>query len=290
MVSHQNSPGPNDPLWNLLHNEQRLINSDYLKPQGEADDFAPFTSIAIDGLPEKLSDLGESIARSHDLSVTAALDLQIPVAGSGSGSFNRRVIVLERCAFKQIEQEDTDLQFGYAVRLCVTVDRLEATAKISLPFLAASAQLGTVEAQWTLQVVGLAGPLLTHILPPTELNVETFVLAKQSMGEIVDAINSEDTIFLPRLIAKLRKPDPKSTALKQSVGHAFALSCIDHGRSLNEAYRRLGPTDQPTHDAIGEVYKNFAGLIDLDSNPDNNARQRAREICGRVKSDIPWLG
>src|SRR5215510_2074945 len=65
------------------------------------DDDKPPTS----GLPQTLDDLTESVSRSFDLSVTAALSLSIPVVGSVSGGMSRRVIVLERVAYKPLTNE-----------------------------------------------------------------------------------------------------------------------------------------------------------------------------------------
>ena len=148
----------------LAEVEFRLSSPTNFTPFGDSDRFAPFVESREHGIPTTLGELGESLARSYDLTVTAASEAQIPVAGSVGGAFNRRVIVLERCAFKRIDLEDREQQFGWAIRLCVTVSRWEATTKISLPFLAASAQLGTIEAQWTFQVVGLAGKLLDEMM------------------------------------------------------------------------------------------------------------------------------
>ncbi len=122
-----------------------------------------------------MDDLSTQVLRVYDLSVTAAGQLNIPVVGSISGGTSRRVIVLERTAYKEIEKENTKYQYGYAIRLAITVNKLTAETKLTLPFLTASAELGQIEAKWILQVVGLAGPKIdSAILPPKELNLETF--------------------------------------------------------------------------------------------------------------------
>jgi hypothetical protein len=277
-------------LTRLISDEHRLMDALNFTPFGGETSYSPFLDSETTEMPKTLEDLTESISRSYDLSVTSALESQVPVAGSGNGSFNRRVIVLERCGFKRIPGPEKEAQFGYAIRLCVTVNNWQSTIKVSLPFLAASAQLGTIEAQWTLDVRGLVGPLLTQLPPPTDLNVETFVLAKQSMEKIASAINSPETKFRPLLIAEIRNPDPQSSTLRQSVGRAFALSSLDHGRSLEDTLKKLGPCDQATFDAIVDVYKNLAGLVSQTDTPSNDVRQKARELCGRIRADIPWLG
>src|SRR3974390_1662747 len=152
----------------------------------DTDTFRPM-SVALKGplfdntIPTSIGDLPESDCRCYDLSVTAALQLNIPVIGSVSGGFGRRVVVSERCALKRITQDGIERDYGYAIRMCVTVDRWNADFKVNIPFLAASAQLGVIEASWLFQVVGLTGPKIDLNLPPTNLDVETFVIAKQSL-------------------------------------------------------------------------------------------------------------
>ncbi len=228
--------------------------------------------------------------RAYDLTVSAASELQIPVAGSASGGFNRRVIVLERAAFSRTVSGDIERQYGYAIRLCVTVNRWQADTKVSLPFLAASAQLGTIEAQWILQVIGLNGKEIdASILPPTELNVDTFVIAKQSLEKIISALNDPSTRFLARLIAEIHPPDAEQMELRASVARAYALSSIERGRSLTEAKNHLGSDDGTVQDALATVYEKFGGLANPADTPSPEVRRKAAQISGRLKTDIPWF-
>jgi len=205
MAGRKDSHSARDIASQIALEEHWLEQSANFQPVG-SESLEPFMSErAI-----KLSDLQEQLNRSYDLTVSAALDLQIPVAGSGSGGFNRRVIVLERAAFNKVEpndEKDSEKHYGYAIRLCVTVNRWQANSKVSLPFLAASAQLGTIDAQWSLQVIGLKGKAIDHaILPPTELSVETFFLAKQSLEKLVQAINDSSTISVLNSSPKFAHP------------------------------------------------------------------------------------
>jgi hypothetical protein len=268
--------------------EHRLVQSDGFRPAGSTDELTPF--LADDSIPSKLDDLDETNNRAYDLTVSAAAALQIPVAGSASGGFNRRVIVLERAAFHKIVSSDVERQYGYAIRLCVTVNRWQADTKVSLPFLAASAQLGTIEAQWILQVIGLSGKEIdAAILPPTELNVDTFVIAKQSLEKIISALRDPSTKFQARLIAEIYPPDVEERELRASVARAYALSSIERGRSLSEAKNHLGSDDSIVQDALATVYEKFGGLASPGDTPSSEVRRKAAQISGRLKTDIPWL-
>jgi hypothetical protein len=72
------------------------------------------------------------------------------------------------------------------------------------------------------------------------------------------------------------------------MGIAFALSCLDQGRSLEEARHRLGSADFSLQDALSKVYEGFAGLKSAIEKPDDQIRQKAGELCGKIRADVPW--
>ncbi len=245
--------------------------------------FLPLSS----GIPATIDELGMLHSRSYDLSVTAAGELNIPTVGSFSGGYNRRIVVLEKVAYKRVQSGDEEHQYGYAVRLCVTVNKWDAGAKISLPFLAASAQLGEINAQWTLQVMGLAGLKVDEaMIPPTELNVETFVIAKQSMEKIIAAVRDPQTTFAAELIARVTPVDKKLRELKLAAAAAFGLTCVERGRCLAEARTRLDTLDSETNDAVTGVYEQLLGSPNSGDKPGEDARRKAREILGRIRADV----
>lgn len=241
-----------------------------------------------------LGDLSEAVSRYYELTVSAAAELQIPVVGSTSGGMSRKIIVLERAAFKKeppSNPTDTEKHYGYAIRLCITVSRWQTNTKISLPYLAASAQLGNIEAQWILQVIGLAGkPISEAILPPTDLNVDTFVMAKQSLEKLINAINDSNTTFDAKLIAEIHPANYEQRKLRQSIATAYALTCLERGRNLSDALERLSSPDSDVQDSIREVYESVAGLTDVSQKPSGEVRHKAGEICGRIRADVPLFG
>lgn len=263
--------------------------SDQIRPLGDDEVLAPFFEDRGDAMPKALDELDVAETRYHNLSISAAVELQIPVIGSGSGGFSRRVIVAERAAFRSIHTASTERQYGYAVRLCVTVNRWQADGKIGLPFLAASAQLGQLQAEWTLQVIGISGKSIDEaILPPSELNVETFVLARQSLEKIIAAVHAADTKFQPRLIAEIHSPDTKGNELRAAIATSYALSCLERGSTLENARQRLGIENLPMQAVLDNVYETFAGVTGPDQRPVEAVRRKAAEICGRLKTDIQW--
>ncbi len=158
------------------------------------------------GLPQTLDDLPETNSGVYDFSYSEAVSARIPVVGSIGSERERRVITLEWCAFKRFDEGNTELQVGYAIRLAVTIARKTRDFKLSLPFIAASAELKLVEAQWQMQVLGLAGPEIDKaITPPRELNVERYVEAQQSIKALVEAARDPSTTFHPITIRRVTR-------------------------------------------------------------------------------------
>jgi hypothetical protein len=226
--------------------------------------------------------------QSYDLNITSAISLGIPVIGSGGGTFNRRVVVLEQSAFREALKDGAIVHYGYAVRFCVTVSKWDVNLKPSLPFLAASAELGSISAHWTLQVLGLSGPKINEaLLPPTELNVEKFVLAKQSLEKIIVAIQDPRTEFHAEVVGKIDPAEQRVNAQRAAAVETYALSCIERGRSLYEAVRRSGSNgaDLGRVEIIRDTYRG-RGIEDENVSPSDDARRSAREILGGIRADI----
>jgi hypothetical protein len=235
------------------------------------------------GIPTTLDELPVALTRSFDLSVTAALSLNIPVIGSISGGFSRRVVVSERVAYKALASTDGSVyHFGYALRLCVTVSRLDSSMKLSLPFIAASAEVGNVAAAWMLQVLGLTGPRIDAVtLPPRELNVETFVLAKQSLEALMAGVRDPTTRLSAQIVAVDTTEDARDRALQLAASETYALSRIERRSTLADAIARLDADDLMMLDAVVDVYTIFVGP-DPTMKPSEAAAAKASALLGRV--------
>ena len=238
-------------------------------------------AFAIDpgDIPQNLSELTYTDASSYELSVSAAAELSIPVIGGVSGGFNRRVVVYEHAQYKPIidSADETELRYGLAIRFCVTVNKLDTSLNVSVPFLAAKAQLGQIEARWIMQVRGLAGqPLTSLILPPQDLDVETFVLAKQSMAALIGAIYDPETSFTPGIvIARIKKTEMSD--LEEATLQTFALTQIAQRRSQSRALRARQFTDAEKS-IIAGVYGHFD--IPTETRPTEDQESRAEQLLG----------
>lgn len=237
-------------------------------------------------IPQTIAELGELTSFTYDLSAKRAFDLGIPVAGTASLGTERRVVVFEWTRFKAVSGTDgKTYNYGFALRFCLTVNKWDANAKLSLPFVSAQAQLGQVEARWVMQVRGLAGTRIDAVIvPPQELNVETFVIAKQSLEAAIQAVRDPSTTFVPGIVISV--VDPASTDQEYWLAsvRAFALTCIVRGRPRSEATTRLGTMDATATDVINDTYE-YLGVGAV-ARPSDELRRRARQILREINADV----
>jgi hypothetical protein len=237
-------------------------------------------------IPKTRAELGELISFSWDMTVRRALELNIPVAGSVSGGYDRRVVIWEWTQYKTLEGNgEAECRYGYVIRFCVTVSKWDAQAKVSLPFLSAQAELGNIQASWMMQVRGVTGPKLnSQILPPQELKVETFVIARQSIEAVIKAVDDPTTLFVPGiLVARIDPALPESLYWTAAV-QAFAVDCVRRGRSRVEAQTRLGSADPADVDVLTEIYGYF-GITDPKQAPGSGPREAAERILRGIRVD-----
>ena len=235
-------------------------------------------------LPKKLDELSRARTYTYDLSVHAAGKLGIPILGSASGDYSRRVVVLERSAFKTIDYADITWRYGYAIRLALTVTKRKGDLKVNLPWLAASAELGQIEATWILEVVGLSGRVIDQAtITPTQLNVETFVIAKQSLERLIDAVRHKDTVFTAEVVGVDRPVDVVEREYLVGAARSYALSRIEKGRTLKQALHDIGSERELVTDAIADAYKEYAEITTRGRKPSGVVRAKAKDLLGKLK-------
>jgi len=235
-------------------------------------------------IPQSRRELGELISYSYDLSVKKAAALNIPVVGTVSGGLNRRVIVLEWTRFKSLfDDARIEYRYGYVIRFCLTVNKWDMQSQLRLPFLTAQAEIGNIQASWLMQIRGLTGPKIdAAVLPPQELKVETFVIAKQSLEKIITAANDADTIFIPGILLSKINPSTPENEYWLSAVRAFALFYIRSGKSRSFVIAKLGNNDPGVVDEIEEVYINL-GIEDPIQIPSANIREKAKSILHGIR-------
>ena len=237
-------------------------------------------------IPQTIGELGELLSYTYDLTVRRAGELNIPVVGSISGGFDRRVIIFEWTRYKTLtDVKGVQYRYGYVIRFCLTISKWDAKGKLSLPFLSAQAELGNIEASWLMQVRGLTGPKIDAVvLPPQDLKVETFIIAKQSLEAVIKAVVDPSTKFVPGMLLSTIDPTSDEVRYKLSAVRAFAVYSVSRGRTGNAAQAKIPSTDPAISDTITEVY-NYFGLNDPTASPSNQMRESAARILNGIKAD-----
>lgn len=238
-------------------------------------------------IPQTMEELGELLSFTYDMTVTQALQLNIPVVGSVSGGNNRRVVIFEWTRYKSLfGTNGIECRYGYVIRFCLTINKWDAEGKLNLPFLTAQAELGNIQASWMMHVRGLTGSKLDAvILPPQDLKVETFIIAKQSLEAAIKAIADPTTRFVPGIVVGKVDPNSKESLYKISAVRAFALSSLRRGRTGADTQGRLGSTDTASIDAINEAYT-YCGVSNMSERPSNAARETAGRLLGGISADV----
>ena len=274
--------------------DRREISANEATNRAELGNFRPLGAgtkyvLGNEEMPEQLNELPISESRSYSLTFQTAADLGFPIVGSVKGGYTRRVLVLERVAYKSITKTDeddrtTEYQVGYAIRVCVTVSKWDADLKLTLPFVVAKASISEVEAQWLFQVIGLNGKVIDGaILPPQELDIETLVYAKQSLDKIIAAIHDPTTTFIPQVIAVKEPMEDVEAEYYRAAGLVIGLDKLRDGATGKDTKARFAGWPEPTQDAIGQVYINIVGneIDPPDTLQQKTAEQYVRKLDAR---------
>ncbi|PWQ94730.1 hypothetical protein [Leucothrix arctica] len=98
---------------------------------------------------------------------------------------------------KRFSIESTDkhnVEIGVAVRLSVATSNLDTNIDLTLPNLAASAQLKDTDTRVGISVTGFTGPLGQYLPAPTKLNVESCIEYMNAFREIQKIVFGEESM------------------------------------------------------------------------------------------------
>src|SRR3954452_3323907 len=105
--------------------------------------------------------------------------------GSVSVSGHSRTLLAEYSNTATVEQDGQSARYGVAARLVVGATSVEGKTAVSIPVLAAEAQLGHTQASVNLSVNGYVGGELAELLPTdiSTLNVDTYSALTTAMSK-----------------------------------------------------------------------------------------------------------
>jgi hypothetical protein len=201
---------------------------------------------------------------------------------SGSGGGRRLVVVEDFYRGKYCTAPSGErLLYGAAVRLRVGISEIKAEMKLTLPFIAASAEVGSARAFYHLSVKGYTGPNIAELIPePGDFNVETYVGLMDKITKIQKLLTSDTANIKPVRLA-IDVPDTDAAfVLRSSVGTTWALSQIADGKNLNDALQAYDWSDEASA-AITATYRKLD--IADGSQPHGDATRAAQAMLGRLR-------
>jgi hypothetical protein len=178
--------------------------------------------------------------------------------GGVEGDFQSRVLVAEWSRSKTVKQAALEVRFGVTARLVVNVRSIDAEANLSLPFVAAEAQMNRAEAHANMTIEGYVGRKAGSLFPAfSTFDVESYVKLMEAMTSAKDVIGRDEANIRPvRLWCWGETTAPAGAdATIAAVATAWALTRIARGNSLAETldgYVESG--DAIARTAIERVY------------------------------------
>jgi len=231
-------------------------------------------------IPQKLEDLDTEDSFTSVLSVDAAAALKIPF-GTGEANVSRKIFVQDYLRYKDLQDNEKKVRWGVGIRWIVNIKQTDVKADISsLPFVAASAQFGYVQAEARFQVLGLSSKEITTLTPaPSPLNTESFAKFDLALNEIKKRMWDENTIVKPKLIAILGETLPRmESKYEESLAITWALSRIKDGDSLQMALIKIKGESPLFADVVTGVYIDVVKSSEERNNPDADAQKRAERL------------
>ena len=112
---------------------------------------------------------------------------------SGKGNFEKFGVVQEAKRYRTDKLKNgREVEFGTAVRLAAILEAQDFEAALTIPNIAAKAQLSNARARISLSVVGYTGSLGKFLPAPDDLNVENLSIYLEAFKSIQAEVFSEN--------------------------------------------------------------------------------------------------
>lgn len=220
-------------------------------------------------------DLENWQVRDDQLSYNAAVKMNLPIADV-SGEFSRRVILRDTCRYTEVRSGTTVTTWGVAVRLTVTVWAAKLEGQLTLPMVAAQAQLGMVKASADLRVLGFRSNAVGKLLPRFQtLDVGSYSEYTKASDEVSSFISEHPEDVVP-VILKTFEPPAEGSGLLEAVGAARALRFLARRRSMRQAVEDLNAWPELA-EAVKATYGEMSPESGLDDKPSSGAADRAAQ-------------
>jgi hypothetical protein len=218
----------------------------------------------------------------YQLDRRAALDLGFTV-GSVTATANTRLLVMDTVRAETIQVGPRTQRWGCGYRLQIEISDIATTGRLTLPWIAASVELGQTEASISLHVKGYPKNDLWDVIPdPEPLTVESYKHYLEAASNIKDKFNELGDAAISVLLAS---DDPKSeigvggitdVELAESSAIVWGLKSIDREWILAEALDEFpSPREQSLVEVVEGVYRRIRGDERFNSDERINDSEKA---------------
>jgi hypothetical protein len=232
-------------------------------------------------VPKSLKDLDSGeIVSTYQFSVDMALALELPI-GSTEAKFARKIFIQEYSNFREITDNDQKLRYGIAIRWIANIKMLDVKANISsMPFVAASAQFGHVEASARFQVVGISSHKITQLMPnPANLDLESYVEMKNALTEIKKLIWDSETKVTPQPLAVFGEiSEREEEKYEEAIAVAYTLNCIREGKKLLDTLRLTDDKSDLFKNVAQSIYHDITKNSEINVKPSEESRKEAERL------------
>jgi len=245
------------------------------RPETQAGPFVLAAMPSIEEPPPKLK-LSDWRWEQHQLDSDVAADLGFSLGAARAGRKSRTIVAeFSRSATSSVGGAVS--RWGVSARLIVKVAEVDAGLNLTLPVVAAKAQVEGLEAYASMRLEGYRGEDASALFPAFgTFNVENYVRMTDALNQMKDAVGATDELIAPTQLWRLVKSQQQApeVRMRQGVGTAWALSQIKDGHTCAKAVS--GYRDQADDVALNAIRQTYLELVDPDESATTDATARAR--------------
>jgi len=223
--------------------------------------------------PVQVGDLNRWDLLDTQLTTRAALKIGLPVASAAAG-FMSTVVVRDFRWYCSTTDGELVREYGTSVRIVITAWEAKLEGNLTLPSLAAKAQLGAVQSSSHISILGFRDPAVGRLLPAfSTLGVDSYSDFMKATDAARVYISDHSGAVDPVLLRE-SKPDA-SEDFAEAVVTTRTLRCIAERKTLASALRGIEPASAAAENAR-RLYGYFLPGASADSEPTGEVVARAK--------------
>ncbi|WP_146076525.1 hypothetical protein [Rathayibacter sp. AY1A7] len=217
------------------------------------------------------------------ISVSAAVKIGLPPFEIDT-KLKSKVILREIRRSCDIDNNGTTERWGLAIRLAITVQSTESEASISLPIIAAKAQLGILSARASITILGFDDDAVLDLLPNfSEMNTETYGKYTSATDVIKKYISKHPLQVVPTKLATILPQTGTEEELTTAAVQTSVVYSVASGDSLEKYFRRNRSLDSDSKTIASQVWSSLTDGQAAEEYPSDLANARAQKIISQLE-------